>query len=449
MTKLVLLFAGFALVGSGTLIGSRSLAVTIAGTEYKEVLHNLDLAKPLSKQIAAVIAAGSLRDGEKSEAIKGKIIKAAPLQNIWSEDILQKTKREQVLALTLKAMVSLQAKILSQAVSTSIDKLDKVEAGTDQTSQMIRELTKAIGGELDYKEIAAKLKEQQDHAKELVAQVENYRALIKDNIEEALLAGGMSTEDVEMLKNAADGSKSKLADFVPGAFGIHFGFKFTEGMMAFLRRLPGVAGRIANASDGSCTLTYLAQPWEVDVISQSASGKPVVEKYLFLQATPHLWVNRNQIKAASDPAAGRKFNMRVGFTFISGNVEDYRTFWGGFLGQSFDPWSNVNVKLGTLLTTGDKSLGNHYLMISPQFTKSGVGIGSALAVANAIDGADAGWLERMKSRVRNFIAGSRPRLNHGFVIPITKQALSSFGSAVFDLFKDQTLETLRSGGLQQ
>ncbi len=450
MTKIVLLFAGFALAGPGAhaefkVPKNLSHAIHYVLPEYKETFISFDLDKNLAKQISLVIESGTLRDGVKTHALQGKIIKATPLQNIWSDNAVQKQQRLQVLTLTLNAMVNFQAKALAQSIAPA--------AGVvSQNSELIQVLTKALGEGADLKELAVQLKKQQDEAQAIVEQVENYRSLIKDNVEEGLAAGGMSQEDIDTLKRTMETSNLKLTDFVPGAFGMHIGFKLTESVLALLQKLPGIAGRIAAASDGSATFTVLAQPWEVEVISRSTNSDgvtiAVAEKYLYIQGNPHLWVNGNKVKSATHPATERGLIGRWGFTFISGNVEDFQKFFGGFIGVSFDIKGNKNVKLGSLLTNGDQMLGNHFLMISPSHKWSATQ--STATVSNTASSNSSGtWIEKIKSRGKNAVASTKPRMTSGIVFPPTEQAIRSLGSSLFQLFKDEALDALRSGELQK
>jgi hypothetical protein len=235
VTKIVLLFAGFALAGPGAYAEFKvpknlSHAIHYVLPEYKETFISFDLDKNLAKQISLVIESGTLRDGVKTHALQGKIIKATPLQNIWSDNALQKQQRLQVLTLTLNAMVNLQAKALAQSIAPA--------AGVvSQNSELIQVLTKALGEGADFKRACSAVKENNRmRPKQLWKQVENYRSLIKDNVEEGLAAGGMSQEDIDTLKRTMETSNLKLTDFVPGAFGMHIGFKLTESVLALLQK---------------------------------------------------------------------------------------------------------------------------------------------------------------------------------------------------------------------
>ncbi|MBL7670839.1 MAG: hypothetical protein JNM39_10160 [Bdellovibrionaceae bacterium] len=476
MTKKVLLFAGFALIGSSTLIWSSALAkagaTAIAPTEYTGTIFSARVKTDLEKRISEVIMKETLKDGVKARGSNGEIIRATPMHDLWQENALQKAQRMQLLEMSFKAMLVHQANVFNQAVSKANNALGG-DPGSGEPQDLVSALAKATHGTPEFTEIAKQLRAYHARAGEIVKDIEITRSHLKGNIEAGLIAGGWSQEEVDTLKKLSETSDLKLEDFVPSAFGFHIGIKLPHGMMETLRMMPLGIGAMAQNADGSFTLTYLFQPWEVVVITRpsSGSGQPKVEKYRYFEGTFHTWINRDQFRTSRtpekvDPSIGRGFNARVGMTLISGNLENFETFGGLFGGVSFDYKSyfngnvSVNVKAGNLLTLNEEKTGNRYLMIAPQYLKpikavddstkaaesKGATAGSvALAAADAISPGSSSWIDRLSARVTSvassvkagvtsaasgFAKRSKLRFNHGIMLP--PGALMDYWSSSLD-----------------
>lgn len=461
MTKKALLFAGFALIGSSVLICSSALAnsvVPTVPTEYKDWLFDIGQETKLTKRISDVISEGKLKDGVKFKNWKDQIIKATPLYEIWSENAMQKALRAQMLELTLKALVNHHATIFSQAHQKLIGEPGG-GPGSETQLNLLSLLGKVTHGTEEYRQIARQLKAVESKAREIVEQVENTRSHLKEDLEAGLEAGGMPKEEIEELRKMTEKADLKLEDFIPAAGGVHVGFKIPELMMQTLRQWP-LFNKLAKDADGSFMVSYLFQPWEVEVITHPllAGGTTQVEKYIFIKGNKHLWANRNKIKGVKDPSEGRGINIRGGISFISGDVEDLRNFLGGFLGVSFDTKSrimakfgvdaSINVKAGTLITTGNTMAGNHYLMISPQIIGSGTAPATAAVKKLTNDIAavfEITRVDQLRERLKGFVARSQLRFSHGAILPLSSDALATAWDSLLDTLMGRVRDSLMGG----